>query len=188
MPDTQPARFSETVARLMWDYDQLAPDQIDAMIAPLPRKIVRWLGTNHPDNRLRKRFFRATGIRIGAGAVINANLQVSDSYLELVTIGERASISPNVTIIADAGPNNSLLKEHPYVKEHLVVAERVEIGNDAWIGTGAILLPGVTVGEGAIVGAGSVVSKSVLPHTIVAGVPARETRSLRGDGEPAGGA
>ena len=40
------------------------------------------------------------------------------------------------------------------------------------IGAGAIVLPGVTVGRGAIVAAGAVVTRSVEPHTVVAGVPA----------------
>ncbi len=178
MPEAAEAPFSAVVLRLMWDYASLEPGEADALVAALPRKLVRWLGTQHPDNRMRKRFFRATGVRIGEGAVINANLQISDSYLDLVSIGRRASISPNVTIIADAGPNNSLLKDHPYVKAHLVVADKVEVGDDAWIGAGAILLPGVVVGENAIVGAGAVVSASVAPHTVVAGVPARPIRSL----------
>ena len=34
-------------------------------------------------------------------------------------------------------------------------------------------MPGVTVGEGALVAAGSVVTKSVAPHTVVGGNPAR---------------
>lgn len=178
MPNTTPVPHSIAMSRLMWDYDRLDAAEIDAMIAGLPRKLVRWMGTQHPDNRLRKRLFRATGIEIGEGAVINANLQISDAYLPLVRIGARASISPNVTIIADAGPNNSLLKDHPYVKAHLMKEEPVTIGDDAWIGAGAILLPGVTVGEGAVVGAGAVVARSVAPRVIVAGVPAREIRSL----------
>ncbi len=34
-------------------------------------------------------------------------------------------------------------------------------------------MPGVTIGEGALVAAGSIVTKSVEPHTVVAGNPAR---------------
>ena len=34
-------------------------------------------------------------------------------------------------------------------------------------------MPGVTIGKGALVAAGSVVTKSVAPHTVVAGNPAR---------------
>jgi UDP-2-acetamido-3-amino-2,3-dideoxy-glucuronate N-acetyltransferase len=48
----------------------------------------------------------------------------------------------------------------------------------ASIGSGAVILCGVTIGEGALVGAGSVVTKDVLPHTIVAGNPARVLRKV----------
>ena len=41
---------------------------------------------------------------------------------------------------------------------------------------GAKILGGVTIGDGAVVAAWSVVTKSVLPYTIVAGVPARPVR------------
>ena len=34
-------------------------------------------------------------------------------------------------------------------------------------------MPGVTIGEGSIVAAGSIVTKSVPPHTVVGGNPAR---------------
>lgn len=47
------------------------------------------------------------------------------------------------------------------------------VGNGAAIGTGAVIVAGVTIGEGALVGAGAVVTRDVMPHTVVAGVPAR---------------
>jgi hypothetical protein len=95
---------------------------------------------NHPDNRTRKHFFRATGVSIGEDVVVNANLLISDSYADLVTIGDRASISPNVTIIAEAAPNNSLLAEHPYVREHLIKTDAVRIEADAYVGYGQQLM------------------------------------------------
>ena len=55
-------------------------------------------------------------------------------------------------------------------------SQPVELGHDVCIGQGAIILPGVRLGTGAIVGAGAVVTESVLPFTIVAGVPARLLR------------
>jgi acetyltransferase-like isoleucine patch superfamily enzyme len=167
------------VQRLLWDYEDLDGAELDRLIAALPRKIVRWLAEQHPDNRTRKRFFRATGVRIGRGAVINSNVCISDSYKQLVTIGDRASIAPGVMIIADAGPNNSRLQHVASVRDRLIVAKQVEIGDDAWIGARAILLPGVIIGEGAIVGAGAVVTASVPPFTIVAGVPARSQGTIQ---------
>ena len=167
------------VNRLMFEYESLSDIEMDEMIAGLPRKIVRWLGMNHPDNRSRKKFFRFTGIQIGQDVVLNPNIVVIDDYAGLVTIGNRVAIAPGVIIVADASPNNSLLNEITYVKEYLIKSQPVIIEDDAWIGAGAILLPGVSIGTGAIVGAGSVVTKDVAPFSIVAGIPAKMIRMLK---------
>lgn len=43
----------------------------------------------------------------------------------------------------------------------------------AYIGAFSHIMPGVTIGKGELVAAGSVVTKSVVPHTVVGGNPAR---------------
>jgi serine acetyltransferase len=50
---------------------------------------------------------------------------------------------------------------------------KVVIEDWAYIGAYSQIMPGVTIGEGALVAAGSVVTKSVPPHTVVGGNPAR---------------
>ena len=50
---------------------------------------------------------------------------------------------------------------------------KVVIEDWAYIGAYSLIMPGVTIGEGALVAAGSVVTKSVPPHTVVGGNPAR---------------
>lgn len=50
---------------------------------------------------------------------------------------------------------------------------KVVIEDWAYIGAYSQIMPGVTIGEGALVAAGSVVTKSVDPHTVVGGNPAR---------------
>ena len=50
---------------------------------------------------------------------------------------------------------------------------KVIIEDWAYIGAYSQIMPGVTIGEGALVAAGSVVTKSVAPHTVVGGNPAR---------------
>ncbi len=182
---SEPGPLSGQINRILWDFADIDAEEMKSIAAALPKKLARWVAVNHPDNRTRKHFFRATGVSIGEDVVVNANLLISDSYADLVTIGDRASISPNVTIIAEAAPNNSLLAEHPYVREHLIKTDAVRIEADAWIGTSVVLLPGVVVGRGAVVGAGAVVSKSVEPYTVVAGVPARIIRRLDPPGNPA---
>jgi acetyltransferase-like isoleucine patch superfamily enzyme len=169
---------TDAINRLLFEFDLLSEDEVARLISDLPRKIVRWLAINHPDNRTRKIFYRATGVQIGEGTVINPGVIIEDCYRSLVKIGERVSIAAGVMLIADAAPNNSRLAEVPYVRDRLIVEKEVVIGDDAWIGAAAIVLPGVIVGRGAIVGAGAVVTRSVPPATIVAGIPAREVRKI----------
>lgn len=52
------------------------------------------------------------------------------------------------------------------------------IEEDATVGPGAIILPNVTIGRGSIVAAGSVVTRSVPPHTMVQGNPARPVATV----------
>lgn len=162
----------------MFDWETLGRQRVESLANELPRKLVRWLGTNHPDNRTRKLFFRMTGVTIGKGTNITGGFVVNDGYSGLCSIGDRVSIATNVTIVADSNPNNSRLQDHPYVKSHLIKTAAVIIEDDVWLGTNAIVLPGVRLGRGSIVGAGAVVVRDVPPLTVVAGVPARIVRTL----------
>ncbi len=170
--------ISQSLMSLLFEFEGVTEPDFKHLIAAYPPKIIRWLGANHPDNRVRRWCFEASGVSIGEGTVINQGLTISDGYKRLVTIGKRVAVSPNVTIVAQSGPNNSLLANNSYVRDRLIREEAVAIDDDAWIGAGAILLPGVRIGLGAIVGAGSVVTRDVPPGTIVAGNPARIVRDL----------
>lgn len=166
------------VYRLMFEYETLDRPTIERLCAPLPMKLVRWMGINHPDNRTRKLFYELTNVRIGEGTVLNAGLILQDEYAGLVSFGERVAVATNVTIVACSNPNNSRLDELAYVREHLNCSTPIHIGDDAWLGTNAVILPGAQVGAGAIVGAGAVVTHSVPDFSVVAGVPARVIRHL----------
>ena len=50
---------------------------------------------------------------------------------------------------------------------------KIVVEDWAYIGAFSHIMPGVTIGEGALVAAGSVVVKSVPPHTVVGGNPAK---------------
>lgn len=55
------------------------------------------------------------------------------------------------------------------------------IGNGVDIGSNSVILGDIHLGDGCVVGAGSVVVKSVLPHSVVAGNPAKELRTSISD-------
>lgn len=169
---------SEIINTLLYDYDGLTENDIRFMCKSLPRKLVRWIGINHPDNRTRKIFYELTTVEIGEGTVINIKFIVLDSYEHLLKIGKNVAISPNVTVICDSNPNNSDLNAHPYINEKLRIKLPVEIKDNAWIGTNAVILPGITIGEGSIIGAGSVVTTNIPPRVIAAGIPCKVIRKL----------
>jgi acetyltransferase-like isoleucine patch superfamily enzyme len=166
------------VGRIMFDWSSMSGDALGEALHSLPRKVVRWIGTYHPDNRTRKEVFRLSGVRIGHDAVINMGTVFMDNYEDLISIGDRASIAPNVLFIAEANPNRSDLAGLPEVRERLCRKAPINIADDAWIGAAAIILPGITVGKAAVVGAGSVVTQDVAPFTVVAGMPSRLVRTI----------
>ena len=86
----------------------------------------------------------------------------------MVTIGNNVQVTRDVSIHTHGG-GNCVRKEHP----DFDIFGKVVIEDWAYIGSYSQIMPGVTIGEGALVAAGSVVTKSVAPHTVVAGNPAR---------------
>lgn len=108
-------------------------------------------------------------IKLGKNIFINQNCQILD--LGGVTIDDNVMIGPRVNLLSES---------HPIEPESrkVLIAKPVHIKENAWIGAGATILPGVTVGEHAVVAAGALVSKDVPARTVVAGVPAKEVKSI----------
>jgi acetyltransferase-like isoleucine patch superfamily enzyme len=104
---------------------------------------------------LRVKLHRARGVEIGKDVWIGYDVILDTSRPHLIKIGNRASLSMRVTVIA-----------------HFRETQGVTIEEDAFIGPGVLILPNVVIGHGAVVTAGSVVTKSVPPMTIVQGNPA----------------
>jgi serine O-acetyltransferase len=106
-----------------------------------------------------------------------------------VAIGDPVVIQPGVYLphgqvvvdgIVEVGTEVALL---PFVTIGLRAGVRgPTIGTGATVGTGAKVLGPVRVGAGARVGANAVVISDVPDNTIVVGVPAKPTRTPRGDG------
>ncbi|WP_318481509.1 acyltransferase [Photobacterium leiognathi] len=84
-----------------------------------------------------------------------------------IVIGEGTIWAANVSMIS---ANHDMNKEDKSWKEDI----GIEIGKNCWIGVGATILPKVKIADNCIVAAGAVVTKSCLvPHSILAGVPAK---------------
>lgn len=115
--------------------------------------------------------FPAVHVIIGADVVVNVGCLL-DAAAD-ITIGDGVSIGQDVVVLTNGheiGP--------PSRRAGQLVARPVRIEDGAWLSTRVVVLPGVTIGEGAVVAAGAVVTRSVAPHTLVAGVPARPLREL----------
>lgn len=110
-------------------------------------------------------------LRIGHDAVINVNC-----FFDLnapIVIGNHAALGHEVMLITSSHQIGD--KKH---RAGQLRTAPITIGDGAWIGSRSTILPGITIGAGSIVASGSVVTKDVLPHTLVGGVPARVIRDI----------
>lgn len=113
-----------------------------------------------------EKYARHIGVNIGEHCLIDTRNWSSEPYL--VTIGNYVQVTRDVSIHTHGG-GQSVRRDHP----DFDVFGKVVIEDWAYIGACSQIMPGVTIGEGALVAAGSVVTKSVAPHTVVGGNPAR---------------
>ena len=121
------------------------------------------------------RGMKQSGIKIGRDSLIGEYSVIRGQGG--VSIGDRVYTSPFTQIIAV----NHVFDDpnRPFVEQG-ITAEGIIIEDDVWLGAGAIITDGVRVGQGAVVAAGAVVTKDVLPHTVVGGVPAKPIKSING--------
>jgi len=100
------------------------------------------------------------GAVVGDRVTIKCGVQVWDG----VVLEDDVFVGPNATFTNDSMPRSKRwLDEYP----------QTTVRKGASIGANATILPGVEIGMGAMVGAGAVVTRSVPPHAIVVGNPAR---------------
>ncbi len=102
-------------------------------------------------------------LTIGQGA---CNVGLTIMCAKEITIGNGVRIGRNVSIRDWNGP-------HVIVNDRYVNHAPVHIEDHVWLCTGCTIMPGVTVGEGSVVAANATVTKSVPPHSLVAGSPAK---------------
>lgn len=114
---------------------------------------------------------------IGYNVYVGPNLTITMGYADKtmkITLGDRVSLGPNVTLILSSHPNNSKLRKilSPFPKRE------IEIGEDSWIGANAVIMPNVKIGKMCVIGAGAVVTKDVPNFSIAVGVPAKIIRKI----------
>ncbi len=109
-------------------------------------------------------------ISIGRGTYVN-RYTILDATESLV-VGNEVAIGPNCYITDhDHGMDAARAP-----LQQPIVARPTHIEDRAWLGANVVVLKGVTIGQGAIVGAGSVVTRSIPPHAVAVGSPARVIR------------
>ena len=114
-----------------------------------------------------------SGIKIGTDSLVGEYTVIRGQGG--VTIGDRVYTSPFTQIIAV----NHVFDDptRPFVEQG-ITAKGIVIEDDVWIGASAIITDGVRLGKGSVIAAGAVVTADVLPHTVVAGVPAKIIREI----------
>ena len=111
-------------------------------------------------------YLRHIGVTIGKNCFISTREMSSEPYL--ITIGNNVQLTRGVMIHCHGG-GNAIRSQYP----DFDAFGKVVIEDWAYVGANSQIMPGVTIGEGAIVAAGSIVTKSVAPHNVVGGNPAR---------------
>lgn len=113
-----------------------------------------------------EKYARHLGVTIGRDCFIDTRNWSSEPYL--ITIGNHCQITHGVSIHTHGG--GLVVRQS---SPSFDIFGKVVIEDWAYIGAYSQIMPGVTIGEGALVAAGSIVTKSVAPHTVVGGNPAR---------------
>jgi acetyltransferase-like isoleucine patch superfamily enzyme len=115
------------------------------------------------------------GLRIGRDSGIGeyAHLGCSGG----VEIGDDVIVGPYFTVHS---------QEHVFqdparpIREQGTVDSPVVVEDDVWIGARVTLLAGTRIGTGSVVAAGSVVNGEFPPRSLLAGIPARRIKGIRG--------
>ena len=123
-----------------------------------------------------------SGARIGKGCTLAQNVYVGAN----VTIGDHCKLQNNVSVYTGVtlgngvfcGPScvftNDLTPRALYPKgpEHY---KKTYVMDGATIGANATIVCGHTIGRNAMIGAGAVVTTDVPDHTLMLGVPAKQS-------------
>lgn len=108
-------------------------------------------------------------LRVGEGGFINGSMLSAKTQ---VVVGDRVMIGPGTRVFDS--------DQHPIDADHPEILEPVRIGDFVWVASDVTILRGVEIGPHSIVGARAVVNRSIPPHSLAVGVPAK-VRGAVGD-------
>ena len=111
------------------------------------------------------------GVIIGNGC----KLQNGSMLYNGVSLGDGVFVGPHAVFTNDLRPRANIWDE-----ERLC---RTEVQDGASIGANATIRCGITVGKWSMIAAGSVVTKDVLAHALMVGVPAKQVGWVTKSGE-----
>jgi acetyltransferase-like isoleucine patch superfamily enzyme len=116
---------------------------------------------------------RGGSVIIGDDTHVQANCNIK-GFLANTIIGREVQIAPHCGFSPYEHSFDDLgvsIREQEISSRGDIVLE-----DNVWLGLSVQVLDGVTIGEGTVVGAGAVVTKSLPPHCVAVGVPARVIR------------
>jgi acetyltransferase-like isoleucine patch superfamily enzyme len=114
-------------------------------------------------------------ITVGDNTLIGRNVAISAA--KKISIGKNCLISYNVSILDHNHAFENI--DLPPRLQGIDVPESIEIGDDCFLGAHSFILKGVVLGKHCVVGANSVVTSSFEPYSVVLGVPAKKTMSIK---------
>ena len=114
---------------------------------------------------LRTQIVCANHVKIGNYCIMGRDVYISDSNEHPIDSAQRLKCTKEYW--QGIAPDRYTLVDHA----------PVHIGDNVWIGERAIILKGVTIGDHCVIAAGSVVTKSIPPHSLVAGNPSKIIKS-----------
>ncbi len=146
--------------------EKRAPVIRDSPLIGIKNRLLQYLALYIPGyTTTRVWLHRRRGVSIGNNVSIGLSALIETAYPRLVSIGDNVTIGMRAIIIGHLRDSTS--------EARVSGRHTVRIENNVYIGPGVIVLPNVTIGEGAVVSAGSVVNRSIPPHTLVQGNPAK---------------
>lgn len=147
----------------------------------LKAKLFRWAGA-----KLGKNVRIVSSVKIiGNGElIIGDNTWIGHETLILssskIEIGANCDIAPRVYI----GTGTHLITPQKERIADITMSKDISIGNGCWLCVNSIILPGVSIGNKCVVAAGAVVKNSSDDYKMLAGVPAKEYKSLNKNNLP----